>query len=99
MAENLLGHWLALQFVAIEESVQGQAPLHEGEFPGQIDRILDAGVHSLAAGRAVNVSRVAGEEDAALAKVGCVAEGDAKAGHPVRIGDGGPGGATFSEPA
>ena len=39
------------------------------QLPGQIDRVADPGVHPLPAGRAVDMSRVADEEGAALAEM------------------------------
>ena len=61
--------------------------MHERELPGEIKSVLDARVHALAAGRAVDVRRVAGDERAPLPIVWCVAEGDAEGGEPVRIAD------------
>ena len=42
---------------------------HGGELPGEVHGVADAGVHALAADRAVDVRGVAEQEGAALAEV------------------------------
>ena len=45
--------------------IPGLCPLHEGKLPGHVDHVLDAGVHALRAGRAVDVRAVATQQQAA----------------------------------
>ncbi len=52
-----------LAVVAVQEIAGSRAIEVGGEFPGKVDRILDAGVHALAARRAVHVSGITGQED------------------------------------
>jgi hypothetical protein len=42
-----------------------------GELPGQVHRVADAGVHPLAAGRAMDVSGIPGDQDLRSAHVIC----------------------------
>uniref|UniRef100_A0A1I7YAJ5 ABC transporter ATP-binding protein n=1 Tax=Steinernema glaseri TaxID=37863 RepID=A0A1I7YAJ5_9BILA len=61
------GH--ALDRVAVEQVVVGLALEYAAQLPGQVDCIADAGVHALAAGRAVHVRGVAEQEGALLAEM------------------------------
>ena len=58
-----------LGLVLVEDALVGAVAEHAGEPGRERDGVLDAGVHALAARRAVHVRRVAGEEDAAVAVV------------------------------
>ena len=57
-----------LGLIAVEQALGGAAVQHRRELPGQIDRVADAGVHSLPAGGAVDVRGVAEQKGAALAE-------------------------------
>jgi len=75
----------AFGLVAVEQQIAvASAAQHGGELPAEIDRVLDAGVHALAAGRAVDVGGIAGEKHAAVS----IADGqplvDAEGGEPAR---------------
>ncbi len=61
------------------------------ESAGEVDGVLDAGVHALAAGGGVDVGGVSGEEDATPAEVGGEAVMDAEARGPEEAGDAGGG--------
>src|SRR5579883_957460 len=56
----------ALGLIAVEQGIGRVSVDHGGELPGQIDGIANAGVHSLAAGRRMNMCSITGEEGAAL---------------------------------
>ena len=45
--------------IAVEQHVGRAAREHRRQFPGEIDGVADAGVHALAAGRAMDMRRVA----------------------------------------
>jgi len=81
--DEALGKCASLGFIRIEHAGIGSALHHCSELPRQVDRIADAGVHPLAADRAVNVRGVAGEECAALPEVGDDAMVDVIRGEPV----------------
>ena len=51
-----------LRLVLVEAALVRAVAQHAGEPDAQLDRVLDAGVHALAAGGAVHVRGVAGEE-------------------------------------
>jgi hypothetical protein len=72
-----------LGLVGVEQGGVCPAGADQGQFPGQVDGVLDAGVHSLAAGRAVDVRGVAGEQDAAEPVLGDLAVVDLEIGQPV----------------
>jgi hypothetical protein len=80
-----LCHRKPLAVVAVEQSVAGLGAQHESQLPGQVDRVLNAGVQSLCADGALNVCGVADQEDALTAE----AVGDELPGvepaDPVRI--------------
>jgi hypothetical protein len=57
----------------------------EGELPGEVRRVLHAGVHPLCPGRAVDVGGVAGEEDPAVAVAGNLRVVHLEVGQPARV--------------
>ena len=59
----------ALGRVGVEQGALGRSLDDVRQLPGQVEGVLHAGVHALAAGRAVDVGGVAGQEHAALAVV------------------------------
>ena len=82
-----------LDRVAVEQRLGlALSLLYQGELPGEVEGVLHAGVHALAAGRAVDVGRVAREHHPAAPIVGHLAFVDAEAGQPDRIGQGQPAG-------
>ncbi len=86
VVQHLLPDRPALGVVGVEQG-RGGVPLeHQGQFPGQVGRVLQARVHALAAGRTVNVGRVAGDEGPALAVLVHAAMMDAIARDPLRVG-------------
>ena len=56
-------HRPAARLVAVERGGVRAGGQHVGERAAQVDGVLDAGVHALAAGGAVHVGGVAGQED------------------------------------
>ncbi len=66
-ADDFLADGPALGVVAGEQAGVGRARAGQGELPGQVPGVLDAGVHSLGAGRRVDVGGVPGDEDPAVA--------------------------------
>src|SRR5260370_39545336 len=57
--------------VAIEERCVRPTLQDSGEFPGEVHRVADAGVHALPTHRAVDVSGVAEQERTTLAEMFC----------------------------
>ena len=63
--ENLRRDWASLGAVAVEKGIGGgDSPDDERQLPGEVEGILHARIHALSARRAVNVGRIAGEENA-----------------------------------
>src|SRR6266705_5326203 len=60
----------AFGVVGVEQRLLGQPSGDQGELPAQVPGFLDAGVHALRAGWAVDVGGVAGQEDAAKCFLG-----------------------------
>src|SRR5262249_24154668 len=77
----------ALGFVAVQQRVGRATRKNRLQFPGEIDRIADAGVHALSAGGAMNVRRVAKQEGAAFPEVLRHAMVDAIGREPVDLLD------------
>src|SRR6516225_1553384 len=77
----------ALGFVAVQQRVGGATHKNRVQFPGEIDRIADAGVHALSAGGAMNVRGVAEQEGAALPEILGHAGVDAIGREPVDLLD------------
>ena len=67
--QHLVANRAAFSAIAVEQRFRGLAPAHQRQLPGQIERILHAGVHTLSTGRAVHMRRVAGHEHAPSAIV------------------------------
>src|SRR6185312_4045759 len=59
LAQHGTLHGIPLRLIAVEQRRIGPTTADEREFPGEIHGILDARIHSLTAGRAVDVGRVA----------------------------------------
>ena len=59
-------HRPALRLVGVEEVRAGLVAEHRGELPGEIVRVLHAGIEAEPAGRREAVRGIAGEEEAAL---------------------------------
>jgi hypothetical protein len=72
----------ALCLVGVEQGLVCEAFGDEGEFPAEVTGFLDASVHPLGAGWAVNMGRVTGEEDAAGSVAGGVAVMEPEVGSP-----------------
>src|SRR6516165_9231621 len=83
--EHLVADMAALWAVAVEQRFAARAVNHQRELPGQVECVLHAGVHALAAGRAVDVRSIAGEEDTAPAVLRNLAAIDAEASEPDRV--------------
>jgi hypothetical protein len=64
LRQDLRRDRVALGVVAVEQRRVRLAVMDERELPRQVVRVLHPGVHALAPERAVDVSRVAGEEHA-----------------------------------
>ncbi len=64
--EEQLGDMAALDTVAAEQRLRlAEVARDQRKLPGEIERVLHAGVHTLTACRAVDVRGVSGNEDAA----------------------------------
>jgi hypothetical protein len=77
----------AFCLVGIEQWVDCRPADDEGELPSEIPGILNPCVHSLCADRTVNMSRVAGEEDATRAIVSGLAMMEPEVAEPRRIAE------------
>lgn len=75
----------AFRLVRLQQLLGCGAAADVGEFPAQVECVLDTGVHALSPGRAVDVRRVAGEEERTFPVVGGAPVVDAEARHPDRI--------------
>src|SRR3546814_10409721 len=76
----------SLRFVTLEQQCRiAVAAQRVCELPAEIDGVLDAGVHALAAGRAVDVGGVAGQATASLAISCRQSLVDAEGRKPARI--------------
>ena len=73
----------ALRLVAVEEAAVGAALDDRGQFPRQVDRVADAGVHALAAHGTVDVRGVTDEKRAPDAEMGGDAMMNMVGGKPV----------------
>src|ERR1041384_3043291 len=54
---------MAFVVIRVEERGVCRAPQDGREFPAEVDGVLDAGVHALAAGRQMDVCGVAGQQE------------------------------------
>ena len=77
----------ALRLVRVEQLGRCLAVDHAGELPGEVLRVLDADVHSLASHRAVHVRRVPDQEGPADAQLAREATMNAEFRDPHRIAD------------
>src|SRR6516164_9909132 len=77
----------AMRFVAVQQRVGRAARKNRLQFPGKINRIADARVHTLSAGGAMNVRRVAEQEGAAFPEILRHAVVDAIGREPVDLLD------------
>ena len=82
--DDLLDHRQALGAVAVEQPLVAVAVQDEVELPGQVPDVVQAGVHPLAAERAVDVRGVAGDEDPPDAQLRDVPVMDAEVAAPVQ---------------
>src|SRR5215218_1068038 len=87
----LPGNLLPLPLVGVQQKARRIPADHQGQLPHEVGGVLDADVHTLSAGRAVDVGGVATEEDCPLAKSGSNPVVDAKARRPDDLLDYGPG--------
>lgn len=85
VAQQVLADAVALLVVRVEKGLGLLVPEHGRQLPAQVDGVLDARVHALAAGGRVNVGRVAGEKEAALAVVAGDAVVQVERGDPARV--------------
>src|SRR6516225_889205 len=77
----------AFGFVAVQQRVGRATRKNRLQFPGEIDRIADAGIHALSAGGAMDVRGVAEQEGAAFPEVPRHAVVDAIGREPVDLLD------------
>src|SRR5216683_588250 len=63
-------NWVPFLGIGLQQLRDGLAVQDHSKLPAEIDHVLDAGVHALTAGRAVSVSGLSAEEDAAVAPYG-----------------------------
>ncbi len=87
LAEDVAHHRQTLLLVGVEQRLRGLPLHHQGELPGEVAHVLDAGVHPLSGGRAVDVRRVAAEEHPADADARDHAAVDAKPGGPAQVAE------------
>ena len=75
----------ALFVVTVQQRIRRFLMNNQREFPCEVHGILDTGVHSLAARRAMDMRRIACEKNAADAKIRDFPMSNVKARHPDRI--------------
>ena len=75
----------AFRLVAVKQRFRCGALQQQGELPGEIVGVLDSGVHALAAGRGMDVGRIAGNEHAAAAVGVREPHADAKNRRPAQV--------------
>src|SRR5215217_9507922 len=80
--DHALCHRPPLPLVGVEERSWGPPTNHQRQLPGEVRRVLDAGVHPLPARVAVHVRGVPTQEDASLAEAGGDPVLDAEARRP-----------------
>jgi hypothetical protein len=68
----------AFGVVGVQQRLVGLAAGHDGELSARVPGVLDAGVHALGAGRAVDVGGVAGQEHQAGTVAGGMAVPEGK---------------------
>ncbi len=81
--DDVVGDREAFGLITVQQCFAAVAVDHRRQFPGQVERVLHAGVHALAAGRTVDVGGVAGQEDPAPAVGGHPRVADLEAGQPM----------------
>ena len=85
LGQHVAYHGQPLLLVRVEQR-GGRLPLeHQGQLPGQVDHVLDARVHTLSAGRAVDVGRVPAEQQAANLEARHHPAVDAEPGAPTHV--------------
>src|SRR5713101_2203802 len=85
--EYVLSNWPPLLLVAVEQARRRTATMDQRQLPGQVVRILDAGIHALPAHRAVDMDRVTSQKDASVAVVSRRPIVDTEIGQPSRVAD------------
>src|ERR1700682_4596881 len=85
--EYVLGNWPPLLLLAVEQVRRRTPPMDESQLPGQVVRVLDAGIHALPAHRAVDMHGVTGQKDAFVAIMARGPVVDTEVGQPTRVTD------------
>src|SRR5579862_3338219 len=67
--EHVLRNWPPLLLIAVEQVGRRTATMDESQLPGEVVRVLDAGIHALPAHRAVDMHGVARQKDSFVAIV------------------------------
>src|SRR5229473_1212630 len=83
----VLSNWPPLLLVAVEQARRRTAALNQRQLPGQVVRVLDAGIHTLPAHRAVDMHRVTSQKDAFVAVMSRGPVVDTEVGQPARVAD------------
>src|SRR6266436_1126378 len=91
----VLSNWPPLLLVAVEEARRRTATMNQRQLPGQVVRVLDAGVHALSAHRAVNMHRVTSQKDAFVAVMSRGPVVDTEVGQPAWVADSDAGRSSF----
>src|SRR6266851_8007739 len=85
--EYVISNWPPLLLVAVEQARRRTATMDQRQLPGQVVRVLDAGIHALPAHRAVYMHRVAGQKDAFVSIVARGSVVDSEVCQPARVAD------------
>src|ERR1700737_1928021 len=86
--QYVLSNWPPLLLVAVEKgSWRGAATMDQRQLPGQVVRVLNAGIHALPAHRAVDMHRVTSQKDALVAVMSRGPIVYTEVGQPARVAD------------
>src|SRR5208282_1106092 len=93
--EHVFSNWPPLLFVAVEQARRGAATMDQRQLPGQVVRVLDAGIHALPAHRAVDMHRVTSQKNAFVTVMSRRPVVDTEVGQPARVADADAGWSSF----
>src|SRR5467141_2302183 len=85
--EYVLSNWPSLLLVAVEQACRRAATMDQRQLPGQVVRVLDAGIHALPAHRAVDMHCITSQKDSFVAVMSRGPVVDTEVGQPARIAD------------
>src|ERR1700704_1727746 len=85
--QHVLSDWPPLLLVTVEKGRWRAATMDQRQLPGQVVRVLNAGIHALPAHRAVDMHRVTSQKDALVAVMSRGPIVYTEVGQPARVAD------------